>query len=164
MEHLKAVENTENEKVKEVSDASIQSENVETIQDEESTGETIDETAGDATDEPAEIVPDTSMQETLSKELSVGMFKFHESFGYDSAKRANLHLFPAVEDAEGAVIMYAAGNLLILKNLSSGEKTIIRSPAGSVGALAVNHDHSYFAIGGKGVKPPILVYSYPDLK
>ena len=104
------------------------------------------------------------MQETLSKELSAGMFKFHESFGYDSAKRANLHLFPAVEEGEGAVIMYAAGNLLILKNLSSGEKTIIRSPAGSVGALAVNHDHSYFAIGGKGAKPPILVYSYPDLK
>ena len=95
-------------------------------------------------------MPDAAKHEILSKELGNGLFSFHETFGYDSSKRGNLYLFPGADENESSTIMYAAGNLLILKNIATGDKKIIRSPAGSIGALAVHHECGYFAIGGKG--------------
>ena len=55
-------------------------------------------------------VPDVALQEQITPELPTGgLFKFHDSFGYDSHKRANLHVFP------GRRILFSAGNLLIFK-------------------------------------------------
>ena len=40
----------------------------------------------------------------------------------------------------------------------------MRSPTGSVGAIAVQADHSHFAVGGKGDQPTICIFAYPDLE
>ena len=85
-------------------------------------------------------MPEIKDQDVVAKDLKDGLFRFHDSFGYDSSKRSNLHLFPGTTENPGIVIMYSAGNLIIFKNLLTGVKQTIRSPAGSVGAMAVHRN------------------------
>ena len=49
---------------------------------------------------------------------------------------------------------------MLFHNVETGEKKSLRSPAGSIGALAVHHEHKYFAVAGKGKNKTsrILVY------
>ena len=55
-------------------------------------------------------MPNVADQEKVSADLPEGgLLKFHDSFGYDSHKRANLHVFP------NRTVLFSAGNLLIFK-------------------------------------------------
>jgi len=109
---------------------------------------------GEPEDEPEEEiivnVPDVSDQEQKSKSLPEGgLFRFHDSFGYDSHHRSNLHIFPDQK------ALFSAGNLLIFRNLDpkvkENKETIIRSPSGTVGAIAIHPSYEFFAVAGKGI-------------
>jgi len=109
-----------------------------------------------------------SDQDVLSKNLSGRLFNYFDSFGYDSAKRydkieklastlyfrLNLHLFPGEEDKEsGQVLLHSAGNLLLFHNVQTDEKTVLRSPAGSIGTkLTYSDDDEFFVF--------ILLFKY----
>ncbi|CAG5111754.1 Oidioi.mRNA.OKI2018_I69.chr2.g6028.t1.cds [Oikopleura dioica] len=111
------------------------------------------------------VVPDMSDQDVLSKNLSGRLFNYFDSFGYDSAKRLNLHLFPSDEETHsGQVLLHSAGNLLLFHNVQTDEKTVLRSPAGSIGSVCIHPSKKFFAVGGKGDKPEILIYSYPEME
>ena len=115
-------------------------------------------------------MPDVSDQEQKSKSLPEGgLFRFHDSFGYDSHHRSNLHIFPDQK------ALFSAGNLLIfryfpfnhqmslvsndetlkLRNLDpkvkENKETIIRSPSATVGAIATHPSYEFFAVAGKGI-------------
>nr|AAS21445.1 hypothetical protein FLJ31910-like protein [Oikopleura dioica] len=62
------------------------------------------------------------------------------------------------------VLLHSAGNLLLFHNVQTDEKTVLRSPAGSIGSICIHPSKKFFAVGGKGDKPEILVYSYPELE
>ena len=43
-------------------------------------------------------------------------------------------MFPGDEETEsGQVLLHSAGNLLLFHNVQTDEKTVLRSPAGSIG-------------------------------
>ena len=82
-------------------------------------------------------------------------------------------------------MVYAAGNLVVLLDLDTQQQTCFRSlGGGGIGALAVScrnfsnielltlnflfaqvhPSQAYFAVGEKGTKPVIAIYTYPELK
>ena len=48
--------------------------------------------------------------------------------------------------------------------VTENKEVVFRSPTGTVGAIAVHSSYAYFAVGGKGDKPPICVFEYPSLE
>nr|CAB3230210.1 WD repeat-containing protein 52-like [Phallusia mammillata] len=87
------------------------------------------------------------------------LLQFYHSFGYDCCKRANLHLL------KGPTLVFAAGNLVNILNLSTGEHRFLRScGGGGIGAIAVHPSGKYFVVAEKGTKPHILIYEFPSLK
>jgi len=91
--------------------------------------------------------------------IPLNLLDFFHSFGYDCRKRANLHLLG------GPTLLFAAGNLVHLLDLSNGTHRFLRScSGGGIGALTVHSSFKYFAVAEKGTKPHILVYTFPELK
>eukprot|EP00069_Balaena_mysticetus_P015819 bmy_09366T0 len=81
------------------------------------------------------------------------------SFGYDCRKRANLQLL------DSNMVLYIAGNQLILLNLKTKEQTYLRSSSGrGIGVIGVHPQKTYFTVAEKGVFPKIIIYEYPSLR
>ncbi|KAK2964839.1 putative Cilia- and flagella-associated protein 44 [Blattamonas nauphoetae] len=61
-------------------------------------------------------------------------------------------------------IAYTAGNYVVLHDLAKREQSIIIGRNKGLGAIAVHPSGTSFAVGERGIKPRILVYSYPKVK
>ncbi|KAM9089294.1 cilia- and flagella-associated protein 44 isoform 2-T4 [Megaptera novaeangliae] len=74
-------------------------------------------------------------------------------------KRANLQLL------DSNMVLYIAGNQLILLNLKTKEQTYLRSSSGrGIGVIGVHPQKTYFTVAEKGVFPKIIIYEYPSLR
>ncbi|TNN86390.1 Cilia- and flagella-associated protein 44 [Liparis tanakae] len=81
------------------------------------------------------------------------------SFGYDSGRRGNLQLL------DDRTLVFIAGNLLILLDISTKEQKYIRScSGGGIGSITAHPSKEYFAVAEKGTQPNIIVYEYPSLR
>ncbi|XP_070707121.1 cilia- and flagella-associated protein 44 [Pempheris klunzingeri] len=97
------------------------------------------------------ITPDSEIPEDL---LSL----FH-SFGYDCGRKGNLQLL------DDRTLIFIAGNLLVLLDVSTKEQRYIRScSGGGIGAIMAHPSKEYFAVAEKGNQPNIIVYEYPSLQ
>ncbi|XP_021568347.1 iron-sulfur cluster co-chaperone protein HscB, mitochondrial-like, partial [Carlito syrichta] len=68
--------------------------------------------------------PDLTRDYFSLMDCSRNQLSLRHSFGYDSRKRANLHLL------DSNTVMYIAGNHLILLNLKTKEQIYLRSSSG----------------------------------
>ncbi|XP_047450452.1 cilia- and flagella-associated protein 44-like [Mugil cephalus] len=97
------------------------------------------------------VTPDSKIPENF--------LNFSHSFGYDSGRRANLQLL------DDTTLMFIAGNLLVLLDISTKEQKYLRSCSGQgIGSIAVHYSKRYFAVAEKGNQPNIIVYEYPSLR
>jgi hypothetical protein len=81
--------------------------------------------------------------------------------GQDLHKRNNLL------QLSGSVMLTSAGNVAIIWDTDSGQRTLLPCrDGGGVGALAVHPSRKLFAVGGKARtgSPTITIYSYPELE
>lgn len=84
---------------------------------------------------------------------------FHESFGYDSNRRNNVHILDMDH------IIYSGGVNYFIVNIIDGETQIFFSKdGGGIGSIAVHPSKKYFSVAEKGDHPNIYVYEYPSLK
>ncbi|XP_037548007.1 cilia- and flagella-associated protein 44 [Nematolebias whitei] len=96
---------------------------------------------------------------TPGSEIPEDFLHLSHSFGYDSRRRANLQLL------DDRTLIYIAGNLLVLLDVSTKEQRFLRScSGGGIGAVAVCCSGDYFAVAEKGLKPNIVVYEKPSLR
>ncbi|MEQ2272220.1 hypothetical protein XENORESO_016893 [Xenotaenia resolanae] len=87
---------------------------------------------------------------------SLTFHAFSHSFGYDSGRRSNLKLL------DETTLMFIAGNLLVLLDVSTKQQRYLRScSGGGIGALAVHLTREFFTVAEKGNHPIIVVYEYP---
>uniref|UniRef100_H0ZT66 Cilia and flagella associated protein 44 n=1 Tax=Taeniopygia guttata TaxID=59729 RepID=H0ZT66_TAEGU len=87
----------------------------------------------------------------------VGMVK--HSFGYDCTRPVNLMIMD--RDTVG----YIAGNQVILQNLRTKYQKHVRSShGGGIGFITAHPNKDYFAVGEKGKKPNIVIYTYPSVR
>nr|XP_061836799.1 cilia- and flagella-associated protein 44-like isoform X1 [Nerophis lumbriciformis] len=96
---------------------------------------------------------------TPESELPENLILLSHSFGYDCQRRENLQLL------DDTTLIYIAGQLLILLDVSTRQQRYLRScSGGGIGAIGVNPSREYFAVAEKGVKPLLIVYEYPSIK
>ncbi|KAK9532789.1 hypothetical protein VZT92_010157 [Zoarces viviparus] len=97
------------------------------------------------------ITPDSEIPENL-------LYLSH-SFGYDSGRRRNLQLL------DDGTLIFIAGNLLVLLDVSTKEQRYLRScSGGGIGSIAAHPSKEYFVVAEKGKQPNIIVYEYPSLR
>lgn len=83
----------------------------------------------------------------------------HHSFGLDTALPDNLKYI------EPGKVMYAAGNALVILEVSTMKRRVIFGlDGGGIGAFAVHPTKTLVAVGEKGSSPNIYVYEYPSFK
>lgn len=83
----------------------------------------------------------------------------HHSFGLDTALPDNLKYI------EPGKVMYAAGNTLVILEVSTMKRRVIFGlDGGGIGAFAVHPTRTLVAVGEKGASPNIYVYEYPSFK
>ncbi|KAM7030900.1 cilia- and flagella-associated protein 44 isoform 4-T7 [Passerculus sandwichensis] len=93
---------------------------------------------------------------TNDTEISTDLLVFKHSFGYDCTRPVNLMVMD--RDTVG----YVAGNQVILQNLSTKHQKHVRSSCGGgIGFITAHPSKEYFAVGEKGKKPNIVIYTYP---
>ncbi|XP_058656009.1 cilia- and flagella-associated protein 44 [Ammospiza caudacuta] len=93
---------------------------------------------------------------TNDTEISTNLLVFKHSFGYDCTRPVNLMVMD--RDTVG----YVAGNQVILQSLSTKHQKHIRSSCGGgIGFITAHPSKEYFAVGEKGKKPNIVIYTYP---
>uniref|UniRef100_U3JTT5 Cilia- and flagella-associated protein 44 n=1 Tax=Ficedula albicollis TaxID=59894 RepID=U3JTT5_FICAL len=81
------------------------------------------------------------------------------SFGYDCTRPVNLMMM------DTHTVGYIAGNQVMLQNLRTKNQTYVRSSCGSgIGFITAHPSKEYFAVGEKGKKPNIVIYSYPSVR
>ncbi|XP_060005028.1 cilia- and flagella-associated protein 44 [Lagenorhynchus albirostris] len=96
---------------------------------------------------------------TPDSDIPLDLLTLVHSFGYDCRKRANLQLL------DSNMVLYVAGNQLILLNLKTKEQTYLRSSSGrGIGVIGVHPQKTYFTVAEKGVFPKIIIYEYPSLR
>ncbi|XP_047247740.1 cilia- and flagella-associated protein 44-like isoform X2 [Girardinichthys multiradiatus] len=96
---------------------------------------------------------------TPDSEIPENLLHFSHSFGYDSRRRSNLKLL------DETTLMFIAGNLLVLLDVSTKQQRYLRScSGGGIGALAVHPTREFFTVAEKGNHPIIVVYEYPSLR
>uniref|UniRef100_A0A8C6F6C3 Cilia- and flagella-associated protein 44 n=1 Tax=Monodon monoceros TaxID=40151 RepID=A0A8C6F6C3_MONMO len=96
---------------------------------------------------------------TPDSNIPLDLLTLVHSFGYDCRKRANLQLL------DSNMVLYVAGNQLILLNLKTKEQTYLRSSSGrGIGVIGVHPQKTYFTVAEKGVFPKIIIYEYPSLR
>ncbi|XP_007453209.1 PREDICTED: WD repeat-containing protein 52, partial [Lipotes vexillifer] len=96
---------------------------------------------------------------TPDSNIPLDLLTLVHSFGYDCRKRANLQLL------DSNMVLYVAGNQLILLNLETKEQTYLRSSSGrGIGVIGVHPQKTYFTVAEKGVSPKIIIYEYPSLR
>ena len=83
----------------------------------------------------------------------------HYAFSADTGKFGNLALI----DSQTAI--YTIGNAVVLENVFDQHKEYIMGiDEGGVGCVCVHPSKKMFAVGGRGHKPSIYIYSYPEKK
>ncbi|XP_031711807.1 cilia- and flagella-associated protein 44 isoform X2 [Anarrhichthys ocellatus] len=97
------------------------------------------------------ITPDSEIPENL-------LYLSH-SFGYDSGRRRNLQLL------DDRTLIFIAGNLLVLLDVSTKEQRYLRScSGGGIGSITAHPSKEYFVVAEKGKQPNIIVFEYPSLR
>ncbi|CAB1452581.1 unnamed protein product [Pleuronectes platessa] len=137
-----------------------------------SVGEPAEETtegSGDAEDEQTKHLPEDMEYDyealhsrptiTPDSDIPENLLHLCHSFGYESGRRANLQLL------DETTLMFIAGNLLVLLDLSTEEQRYLRScSGGGIGAITVHPSRQYFVVAEKGTQPNIIIYEYPSLR
>ncbi|XP_074070622.1 cilia- and flagella-associated protein 44 [Macrotis lagotis] len=96
---------------------------------------------------------------TKDSGIPLNLLTLIHSFGYDSSRRANLHLL------DNSVLIFIAGNQLIFLDLRTQEQSYLRSSSGrGIGAISVHPDKTYFVVAEKGSYPDVLIYDYPGMR
>ncbi|XP_053196505.1 cilia- and flagella-associated protein 44 [Scomber japonicus] len=96
---------------------------------------------------------------TPDSEIPENLLHLSHTFGYDSGRRANLQLL------DDRTLMFIAGNLLILLDVSTKEQRYLRScSGGGIGSITTHPSRQYFVVAEKGNQPDIIVYEYPSLR
>ncbi|XP_047426661.1 cilia- and flagella-associated protein 44-like [Mugil cephalus] len=92
-------------------------------------------------------------------EIPERLLHLSHCFGYDSGRRANLKLL------DDRTLIFIAGNLLVLLDISTKEQRYLRScSGGGIGSIAVHPSNKYFVVAEKGNQPHVIVYEYPSLR
>ncbi|XP_016158294.1 PREDICTED: cilia- and flagella-associated protein 44 isoform X3 [Ficedula albicollis] len=92
-------------------------------------------------------------------EIPTDLLIFKHSFGYDCTRPVNLMMM------DTHTVGYIAGNQVMLQNLRTKNQTYVRSSCGSgIGFITAHPSKEYFAVGEKGKKPNIVIYSYPSVR
>ncbi|XP_023139357.2 cilia- and flagella-associated protein 44-like isoform X2 [Amphiprion ocellaris] len=96
---------------------------------------------------------------TRDSEIPEDLLHFSHSFCYDSGRRSNLQVL------DDKTLIFVAGNLLVLLDISTKEQRYLRScSGGGIGSIAVYPSKEYFAAAEKGNQPNIIVCEYPSLR
>ncbi|XP_068609203.1 cilia- and flagella-associated protein 44 [Brachionichthys hirsutus] len=96
---------------------------------------------------------------TPGAQISESLLRLRHSFGYDSGLRGNLQLL------DDRTLIFIAGDLLVLLDISTREQRHLRSSGGGgIGAITVHLSRKYFAVAEKGNRPSITVYESPSLR
>ncbi|RLV99058.1 hypothetical protein DV515_00010252, partial [Chloebia gouldiae] len=96
---------------------------------------------------------------TDDTEIPTDLLIFKHSFGYDCTRPVNLMIMD--RDTVG----YIAGNQVILQNLRTKYQKHVRSSrGGGIGFITAHPNKDYFAVGEKGKKPNIVIYTYPSVR
>ncbi|XP_062269281.1 cilia- and flagella-associated protein 44 [Platichthys flesus] len=96
---------------------------------------------------------------TADSDIPENLLHLCHSFGYESGRNANLQLL------DETTLMFIAGNLLVLLDLSTKEQRYLRScSGGGIGAITVHPSRQYFVAAEKGTQPSIIIYEYPSLR
>ncbi|XP_071321915.1 cilia- and flagella-associated protein 44 [Trachinotus anak] len=96
---------------------------------------------------------------TPDSEIPENLLHLSHSFGYDCGRRANLQLL------DDRTLIFIAGNLLVLLDVSTKEQRYLRScSGGGIGSITVHPRQDYFVAAEKGNQPKIIVYEYPSLR
>ncbi|KAK2888569.1 cilia- and flagella-associated protein 44 [Channa argus] len=96
---------------------------------------------------------------TPDSEIPENLLHLSHSFGYDSGRRANLQLL------DDRTLIFIAGNLLVLLDISTKEHRYLRScSGGGIGSITTHPSKEYFVAAEKGNQPNIIVYKYPSLQ
>ncbi|XP_051813632.1 cilia- and flagella-associated protein 44-like isoform X5 [Acanthochromis polyacanthus] len=96
---------------------------------------------------------------TRDSQIPENLLHFFQSFCYDSGRRSNLQVL------DDKTLIFVAGNLLVLLDISTKEQRYLRScSGGGIGSIAVHPSKEYFAAAEKGNQPNIIVYEYPSLR
>ncbi|XP_042365640.1 cilia- and flagella-associated protein 44 [Plectropomus leopardus] len=96
---------------------------------------------------------------TPGSEIPENLLHLSHSFGYDSGRRGNLQLL------DDRTMIFIAGNLLVLLDISTKEQRYLRScSGGGIGSITVHPSKEYFAVAEKGNQPKIIIYEYPSLR
>ncbi|XP_036972430.1 cilia- and flagella-associated protein 44 [Acanthopagrus latus] len=96
---------------------------------------------------------------TPDSEIPENLLHLSHSFGYDSGRRGNLQLL------DDRTLIFIAGNLLILLDISTKEQKYLRScSGGGIGTITAHPCKEFFAVAEKGNYPDIIVYEYPSLR
>ena len=94
-----------------------------------------------------------------SSEYDKSLGYLHYVYGSDSGKAGNLDYI------DERTVIYTLGNSVVLEDIISNSKRYIMGiDEGGVGCVGVHPSRKLFAVGGKGHKPNICIYSYPELK
>ncbi|KAK5900501.1 hypothetical protein CgunFtcFv8_025459 [Champsocephalus gunnari] len=97
------------------------------------------------------ITPDSAIPENL--------LHLCHSFGYDSGRSGNLELL------DDNTLIFIAGNLLVLLDVSTKEQRYLRScSGGGIGTIKAHPSKECFAVAEKGIQPSIIMYEYPSLR
>ncbi|KAM9735419.1 cilia- and flagella-associated protein 44 [Menidia menidia] len=96
---------------------------------------------------------------TADSHIPENLLHLSHSFGYDSGRRANLKLL------DDTTLMFIAGNLLVLLDVSTREQRYLRScGGGGIGSITTHPTKKYFVVAEKGKNASIIVYEYPSLR
>uniref|UniRef100_A0A8C0V3G2 Cilia- and flagella-associated protein 44 n=1 Tax=Cyanistes caeruleus TaxID=156563 RepID=A0A8C0V3G2_CYACU len=96
---------------------------------------------------------------TDDTEISTDLLTFKHSFGYDCTRPVNLMIM------DRHTVGYIAGNQVVLQNLRTKYQKYVRSSrGGGIGFITAHPDKEYFAVGEKGIKPNIVIYTYPSVR
>ncbi|XP_053792410.1 cilia- and flagella-associated protein 44 isoform X1 [Vidua chalybeata] len=96
---------------------------------------------------------------TDDTEIPTNLLTFKHSFGYDCTRPVNLMIM------DRHTVGYIAGNQVILQNLRTKYQKHVRSSRGSgIGFITAHPNKDYFAVGEKGKKPNIVIYTYPSVR
>ncbi|XP_045922375.1 cilia- and flagella-associated protein 44 isoform X1 [Micropterus dolomieu] len=96
---------------------------------------------------------------TPNSEIPENLLHLSHSFGYDSGRRGNLQLL------DDRTLIFIAGNLLVLLDISTKEQRYLRScSGGGIGSIMAHPSKEYFVVAEKGNQPNIIIYEYPSLR
>ncbi|XP_033981538.1 cilia- and flagella-associated protein 44 isoform X1 [Trematomus bernacchii] len=96
---------------------------------------------------------------TPDSEIPENLLHLCHSFGYDSGRRGNLQLL------DDNTLIFIAGNLLVLLDVSTKEQRYLRScSGGGIGTIKAHPSKECFAVAEKGIQPNIIMYEYPSLR